>query len=202
MSNKPDIFEKTYRRFEIFFEKLLGLDFKTVIPSEDLGFDKNLVVQCSPSGGHYLKKILKDLKISNHDSILDIGCGKGSAIKTMMKFSFNQISGIEISNHLHLIAKQNFKKLRSKNIEITNINAENYMNYGNFNYFYMYNPFPSSVMHVVLKKIIAQSYKYKKIKILYNNPICSEVILSYGFKILKEYPDQWGNGVKLYSKNI
>jgi|TARA_Y100000389_G_C17439598_1_gene507733 SAM-dependent methyltransferase len=202
MSKKPNIFEKTYRRFEIFYEKLRGLDFKTVIPSEDLGFDKNLVVQCSPSGGHYFKKILKDLKISNHDSILDIGCGKGSAIKTMMEFSFNQISGIEISNHLHLIAKKNFKILKSKNIKIININAENYMNYGDFNYFYMYNPFPSSVMQVVIKKIIAQSSKYKNIKILYNNPICSEVILSYGFEILKEYSDQWGNGIKLYSKNI
>ena len=66
----------------------------------------------------------------------------------------------------------------------------------------MYNPFPSSVMQVVIKKIIAQSSKYKNIKILYNNPICSEVILSNGFEILKEYSDQWGNGIKLYSKNI
>lgn len=202
MSKKPNIFEKTYRRFEIFYEKLRGLDFKTVIPSEDLGFDKNLVVQCSPSGGHYFKKILKDLKISNHDSILDIGCGKGSAIKTMMKFSFNQISGIEISNHLHLIAKKNFKILKSKNIKIININAENFTHYSDYNYFYMYNPFPNSIMKRVIKNILNQTPKNKTINILYNNPVCISIIKENGFKEIKKYDDQWGNGIILFRKTI
>jgi len=202
MSRRPNIFEKISRRFEIFLEKIHGLDFKTVIPSEDLGFDKNLVVQCSPSGGDFLKKILKDIKISNYDSILDIGCGKGSAIKTMMEFSFNQITGIEISSHLCSVAKKNFKILKSKNINIININAENYMNYSNFNYFYMYNPFPNSIMIRVIKNILNQTPKNKTINILYNNPVCISTILENGFKEIKKYDDQWGNGIILFRKTI
>lgn len=202
MSRRPNIFEKILRRFEIFLEKIHGLDFKTVIPSEDLGFDKNLVVQCSPSGGHFLKKILKDLKISNYDSILDIGCGKGSAIKTMMEFPFNQITGIEISSHLCSIAKKNFKILKSKNINITNINAENYMNYGNFNYFYMYNPFPNSIMTRVIKNILNQTPKNKTINLIYNNPVCISTIKENGFKEIKKYDDQWSNGIVLFRKTI
>ena len=200
MKKKPDILDKFLRKFNIFQDKLKDLDFLEVIPLNKLGLDKSLVSECSPSGGSKLKDLFMELNINNNDTIIDIGCGKGDAMRTMLDFPFQKIEGIEISKEISDIASKNFLKLKSTNIKIYNTNATLFREYNNFNYFYMYNPFPLSVMDIVLKQIIKQSDRHKEIKIIYNNPICSETILSHGFNFEREFQDQWGNGIKLYSK--
>mgnify|MGYP006886184579 FL=1 len=35
--------------------------------------------------------------------------------------------------------------------------------------------------------------------IIYNNPVCAEVICKSGFKKIKTYPDMWGNGIHVFS---
>ena len=37
--------------------------------------------------------------------------------------------------------------------------------------------------------------------IIYNNPVCAEVVLKSEFKKIKTYPDMWRNGIHLFSKN-
>lgn len=143
---------------------------------------------------------MENLNITKKDRILDIGCSKGGAIKTMLNFPFNQIAGIEISKHLTDVAKKNFKLLKVNNIKIININAEKFKFYSNYNYFYMYNPFPNSVMKNVIKKILNQTPKNKTINLIYNNPVCSSIIKKNGFTQIKKYDDKWGNGIVLFSK--
>ena len=200
MKKKPNILDKFLRKFNIFKDKLEGLDFLEVIALNKLGLDKSLVSECSPSGGSKIKDLFMELNINNNDTIIDIGCGKGNAIRTMLDFPFQRIEGIEISKEIFNIASKNFYKLKSTNVIIHNINATLFRGYNNFKYFYLYNPFPSSVMDIVLKQIIKQSDRNKEIKIIYNNPICSSTILSHGFNFEREFQDQWGNGIKLYSK--
>jgi 16S rRNA G966 N2-methylase RsmD len=202
MSRKPNLYEKAFRFLEILFEKMKGLDFSKVIPSSKLGFDDSLVVKCSPSGGKYLINTFNSINVSKIDSILDIGCGKGSAIKSMTKFPFKEIVGLEISSQIAKVARKNFKLLKAKKVKIVNINAINYLHYKDFNIFYIYNPFPESIMRIVLKKIISQQKKKKIIKVIYNNPVCSKVFEDYKFILRKKFQDQWGNGINFYEKKI
>lgn len=201
MSKKPNFFDKIKFRFDIFLEKLSGTDFLSVIDPKNLGLDEKLVTKGSGSGGYHLNKVLENLNITKKDRILDIGCSKGSAIKTMLNFPFNQIAGIEISKHLTDVAKKNFKLLKVNNVKIININAEKFKFYSNYNYFYMYNPFPNSVMNNVIKKIINQTPKNKTINLIYNNPVCSSIIKKNGFTKIKKYDDKWGNGIVLFRKS-
>jgi SAM-dependent methyltransferase len=197
---KPTILQMLVRRCEIFYERQIGLDFLSVNSVEDLGLDSKLVSKCSPSGNKYLVKCFSDFKITKEDSILDIGCGKGSAIRALSSFNFYKIDGLEISEYLANIARANFKILKDNKPNIFNCNALKFNDYNNYNYLYLYNPFPPSVFEGFLI-ILNSQINNKKLFIIYNNPVCGQLLIEDGFKLIKNYPDQWGNGMILYSKN-
>lgn len=181
VARKPNKFQSLYRKLEIFQERLRGFDFSQVTPSADLGYDEALVMKCSPSGNKYLTSLLKDLQLTSDDNILDIGCGKGSAILRMTKFNFNNVDGIEIARQNAEVASANFEKLRVENVRIFNIDATKFDGYDNYNYFYMYNPFPDIVMRLVISRMLKQITTGKKITIIYNNPVCHKTLISAGF---------------------
>ena len=196
--SKPTIKQMLVRRFEIFYDRIYGLDFLSVQKNEQLGLDKNLVSKASPSGNKYLTDILKDMKISNNDNILDIGSAKGSALKYFSKFPFKKIDGLELSESLSKICTNNFSILKINNVKVHNISATEFKKYNDYNFFYLYNPFPEIIMKKVidcLKKKISS----KPITIIYNNPVCHNVLINNGFLLLKKYPDMWGNGINVYS---
>ena len=199
---KPNFIQRWYRKLEIFSERLRGLDFSLVTPSADLGYDGAIVMKCSPSGNKYLSSLLKDFLLTSSDNILDIGCGKGSAIQRMAKFKFNNVDGIEIAKQHAEVAQKNFKRLGLDNIHIFNVDATEFDGYNNYNYFYMYNPFPDVVMQLVISRLRGQISEGKKITIIYNNPVCHKTLISAGFRLFKVYPDQWGNGINVYSNDI
>ena len=186
------------QKFEIYYEKILGLDFILVIHPRDLGLDENFVVRGTPSGNIYLTNILQDLNITDADSILDVGCSKGSAIRRMLAFPFQRVDGLEISEKLAVIAKENFIKLKKENVSIYNVDARCFKHYGNYNFFYFYNPFPCFVMSDVIQEISKQVGN-AKITIIYNNPACHSVLVNNGFEKFGQYPDEWGNGIYVYS---
>ena len=186
---------KILRVISIFLEVLKGVDFKRNIKKS-----KSAVLQKYYNYEHTIEEdlvnVLNDLKISKNDKILDIGCGKGYALYLMHQFNFKNIDGIELSKKLSDIAKKNFALIKKKT-NIYNVNAINFKYYKNYNFFYMFNPFNSSTMEIVLNKIIKTINK-KKIYIIYNNPTC-HVILSKNFSLVKKYKDKWNNGIYLYS---
>ena len=191
----PSVRQKLYRKLEILWEKINGLDFSTVIPVVDLGLDESLVLKGSPSCNKYLIQLFDALNITSNDRILDIGCAKGGAIRCMTKFSFSKIDGIEISGILSNIATKNFVKLNERRVEIKNIDASVFSDYKDYDFLYLYNPFPEEVM----KKVLSQINSKKEIIIIYNNPVCHDQIIKHGFHKVREFPDMWGNGITLYS---
>jgi len=189
------------RKVRIFTERIRGVDFSTVIQPEEMGFDSKLVSHSSPSGNKYLINVLDDLGITNQDSILDIGSGKGSAMQTMLKYPFSRVDGIELSNYLAIVATQNFKKLKASRSEIFNCDATSFNDFRNYNIFYLYNPFPEETMFKVINNLSHSAKDIEgKCRLIYNNPVCHDVIIQQGFfSKIKEYPDEWGNKIFVYS---
>lgn len=199
--SKPTIIQMIIRKIEIFYDKIYGLDFLSVIPLKELGLDDSVVVQGSPSGNKYLYNLLKDLDIKEHNSILDIGCAKGSAIKYFSKFPFKKIDGLELSKTLTKICDNNFRILNISNIKVHNISATEFKGYNDYNFFYLYNPFPEIVM-IKFIDCLKKQILSKPITIIYNNPVCHNVLINNGFLLLKKYPDMWGNGINVYSNVV
>ena len=89
-------------------DAILGLDFYSVVLPDEVGINPEISFRSSPSGDGYLHQLLKDLVILQDDAILDIRCGKGNALRTMLEFPFERIDGIELSSQIAKIACMNF----------------------------------------------------------------------------------------------
>jgi SAM-dependent methyltransferase len=182
-------------------ERVRGVDFLTVIEPEDVGLDSKCVFRSSPSGNKYLTNVLNKLNISSKDTIIDVGCGKGSAMRTMLKYPFARVDGIELSEHIATIAMQNFKTLNEVRSKVFNCDATTFSDYDAYNIVYFYNPFPPVVMLKVIETLIQSVHRSEReLVIIYNNPTCHDVIVDKGiFSKVGDYPDEWGNRIFIYS---
>lgn len=175
------------------------VDFESASP-ESLGLDPHSVNRASPSGDQYLYAVLKDMHITQSHTILDVGCGKGSAMSVMARFPFLFVAGIDVSSTLAKIAATNFEKLRLQRCFVRTCDAQEFQQYDLFDFFYMYNPFPCAIMEKVLSQMELYLYRVvKKRTLIYNNPVCHEVVIDHGWSKISEYPDVWGNKIFVYS---
>ena len=184
--------------FAIKLEKMQGIDFSQEHTLEELGLSKDNSVYYGTGGSFRLKRIISSLKITKNDSFIDFGCGKGKIIHLMAKFSFRKVDGVEISEKLCVIAKNNLKKLNVENAEIFNSDAKLFDKIDDYNYFYFYNPFPASVMIEVMKNIAKSLDRVPRtLTIIYFNPVCHKEIIEGGIFI--NFKNKWN--VSLY-KNL
>jgi len=137
------------------------------------------------------------------DNILDIGCGKGSAMKLMLDFPFKRVDGIEISPYLGKIAEANFRKLGVKNVCVYISDAIQFNAYNQYSHIYFFNPFPAIIMIPVLKKIMeSMAQNPRKLVIIYSNPLChNEVLMITGFKVIMDMPDMFGKRIFVYTNS-
>ena len=185
---------------KIFFinDRFRGTDFVAEILPENNGLDPKKVKRCTHSNTPYLRRSLEILKISNKDSILDIGCSKGAALYCMQKFPFKKIDGIEISSKLAYIAKKNFQILDIKNIRVFNVDALAYKKYSNYNVFYFYNSLFPDILKEVLEKIL-NSNKSNEIIFIYNNPRYSFIFKKLKLNLIYNIQGNWDHRIYIYS---
>ena len=182
---------KIYRIILYYLSKILSGDFAYFtmlrlrykvdlrnVSIDKLGILKEIGNMHMKSGGPSLQHILNTLNITSTDSVIDIGCGKGSALITIAKFPFKKKCGIELSSDFVKIAEQNFAKLGITDIELYCCDARFFSDFDEFNVIYMYNPFPCAVMQKMMENI-SNSLKLRprEIRIIYLNPICHQTLL-------------------------
>ncbi|MBI2438068.1 MAG: class I SAM-dependent methyltransferase [Lentisphaerae bacterium] len=189
------------RKCWILIDRYHGLDFISVIQPEEVGLDPNYAHLSSSSGNRYLANVLSDLSITKKDLIIDIGCGKGSAMRTMLKFPFARVDGLELSEHIAAIAARNFGRLKINRSDIFVGDASTFTDYDAYNFVYFYNPFPCVVMLTVIDNIIQSIRRFRReVILIYKNPVCNDVIVHQGgFYKIREYPCEWGNWIYIYS---
>jgi SAM-dependent methyltransferase len=142
----------------------------------------------SNSGGPYLAKVLKSCKISSGDSVLDFGCGKGGAMITLAQARFGRVDGVELSPALAEIARKNLKKLHISNAAVYSCDAAELTELDEYDYFYMYNPFPQVVLERVLENIkVSALRRPRRITLIAKNPIYEELLLAAGFQAIESF---------------
>ncbi len=147
--------------------------------TEDLGLFPDRSHEYSNSGGIHLDTVLRALKITNRDSIVDFGSGKGGALITFSKYPFSRITGIEISPELVAVAEKNLKKLNIRNVNMIVSDAADFTELDGYNYFYFFNPFPADIIRAVVKNIGRSLTKNpRKLMIIYFNPEYHDAIVT------------------------
>jgi SAM-dependent methyltransferase len=170
-------FYKFLRRFYYFLykvsDKVRGVDFSALESSMSDPVHGN---HYTPSVSNGVKIILRKLHISENDSIIDIGCGKGKVISLFSKFPFTKNDGVEISDELVKIARKNNLKLKIENSEIFCANAIEFDKYAEYNYFYIFNSLSPALFEKVFSKIKNSKSEEKKY-IITLNPTYRKIIL-------------------------
>ena len=76
----------------------------------------------APSAWHALPRALRYLGVSDHDTFVDFGCGKGRVVHQAARRPFRRVIGVEISPALAEIARTNLAarrhQHRCRNVEI------------------------------------------------------------------------------------
>lgn len=76
-----------------------------------------------------------------------------------MKYPFFKLDGIELVPEISQIAIRNFRMLKTKRVKIFNINCIEFDKYSDYNYFYLFSPFPCNIFNKLLDKILEQTKK-------------------------------------------
>ena len=167
--------------------KIRGIDLEGT-SLHDLGLSEEDSNWNSNSGGPQLDLVLQTFSISSADTALDIGCGKGGAMITMAHYPFARVDGIEISPELVRVAQRNIRRLRIDNASVHLGDAASFDTYEQYNFFYMYNPFPKKVMLSVMSRIALSLKKRKRsATLIYKNPIYDDLVTASGFEKVKEF---------------
>jgi len=168
-----------WREFVFRFRVRLGqIDLETSYLDE-LNLQEERSYHYADSGGLHLEKVLKTLNITSRDSIVDFGSGKGGALFTFSKYPFAKITGCEISHDLVAIAKKNLQVMNVKSVTFAEMDAANFTDLDEYNYFYFFNPFPCQVMTSVVRNIVSSlSKQSRKVTIIYCNPECHDIVVN------------------------
>jgi 16S rRNA A1518/A1519 N6-dimethyltransferase RsmA/KsgA/DIM1 with predicted DNA glycosylase/AP lyase activity len=146
---------------------------------EELGLSADRSHDYAHSGGAHLEKVLSGLKINPRDAIIDFGSGKGGVLITLAKFPFAKITGVELLPELVAIAEQNLKILNISNVTMVLCDAADFTELEEYNFFYFYNPFPRSVMDIVVHNIcVSLRKKPRPAHLIYCNPVFHDILVA------------------------
>ena len=181
-------------------DRLRGIDFQSIALPEDLGLDPTAVFPSSPSGGRELRRLLQGIEIKRRSRALDIGCGKGSAIRTLLRLPFARVDGLEVAPELAATARSNFAKLHEGRTTIFTADATHFDGYREYDFLYLYSPFLAVVMTQCIARVVESvDERPRTVTILYVNTHCHDQIVATGrvtFEPMGQTP--YGNDIKLY----
>lgn len=154
-------------------------DFSSWMSQEEAGFTEGMGNQYQPSTDA-LVKVLKRFPISEEDAIIDLGCGKGKAMYLMGRFPFKKIYGYDLSKELVHIANQNFQKLQLSRCHAIQADAMTYLDYDEFNYFYIFNSFPQEIFQVMIGHVMESiSRRPRDCYFIYLHPVCHDYLVTH-----------------------
>lgn len=173
---------KRYFQFGIqyfLFEKPRGLDF-TMRDKSLLKKSKGLYHGYSKTAERHLKEIFDSLSFKGNEKLLDIGCGKGVVLRAALVYPFEKVAGIEIDENLVSIAVKNFRVLGAEDrVLCQQADAAEFEGYGEYNVFFLFNPFSGSIMEKVVDKLLEVA-RETPVTVIYHNPVYMELFRQKG----------------------
>ncbi|WLR57002.1 methyltransferase [Mesobacillus subterraneus] len=150
---------------ELQMDKLLNI--KTT--GEQRGFMSSLHYhRYEPTPYSALELFFNEYILSNHDHIVDFGCGKGR-LNFYLNHHFNtNVVGVEMNEIFYMEAIENkqsyLKKYRNRadRIQFSCVLAEEYEISPDENKFYFFNPFTVQILTSVIKNILISFEKYQR----------------------------------------
>ena len=196
------IVRRTLMLPEKMFNLIHGLDFDAIADMKEEGHNR---YQPSSIWAHSVLRKYLTGKITDRDSIIDIGCGKGRMLYFFSQFPFRHVDGLEYSQALIEIAQNNFAILRTlrkvgDSVRIFQGDAALYDAYDDYTYFYLFHPFTEVIMTPFIHHVKESAARQPRdIYVLYHNPVYHDLLAAEGFNFVEELKKSTAlNASKLY----
>ena len=142
-----------------------------------------------------LPRALRFLGVSDRDTFVDFGCGKGRVVHQAAKRPFRRVIGVEISPALAEIARANLATRRHRhrcpNVEIVVADAKEFPVPDDLTIAYFWHPFTGETLEAVLRGIIDSIDRHpRRVRLIYLGPHGAEVLATGRFRLLKEQPNR------------
>src|SRR3954447_3763817 len=167
-----------------------GLDTSTyVYTPEHLHRDRFFYV---PSAWHVVPRALRYIGVSDRDTFVDFGCGKGRVVHQAARWPFARVMGVEISPDLAEIARANMAARsghhKCKNVEIVACDVVDFPIPDDLTVAYFFQPFSGDTFDSVLRRIIDSIDRNpRRVRLIYCRPFNSETVVATGrFRLVKE----------------
>ena len=155
-----------------------GLDFTIPDRMYDRGRNDGAMYYATPE--KLLNGVLQHIDPSRYPAFLDIGCGKGFVLRKAWEYGFSRVTGVDYDEKMIAVCQRNMKKLGLSNaVQALYRDACQFEDYGDYDVFYFFNPFPAATMQAVIQRIIEQCAG-KEIILIYFRPRFPESIEESG----------------------
>lgn len=170
-----------------FFDKYLGLDFDKPVSLAELGLDSTArpYVHAIDSAVYGLLDLVPEQY--RNKGFADVGSGKGKVIYYAQSYKFSKYLGIELSDMLCNVSRNNFERIGLSNVVILKKNAALLSSdeLRGIGVFFLYNPFDRFVVEYFAKALVAAAKENNEpICVCYLNSLCGDVFEENGFLIL------------------
>ncbi len=175
MSNVPIILNRAWRRLktegpvrtldvaayhlgELGYDWWYGTRTCGYVTLGELGLDQQHGHDYAPVEADSLRRVIYGLGLTpGQDSFIDYGSGMGRALIAAAAWPFRSVIGVELSEHLNGIAKQNIAKVRKtlkcQTVQVITANAMTYEPPSDATVFFFFNPFLGEVLAKVLDNL-------------------------------------------------
>jgi SAM-dependent methyltransferase len=125
-----------------------------------------------PSAWHVVPRALRYLGVSERDTFVDFGCGKGRAVHQAAKLPFRRVVGVEISPVLAEIARANLAagehEYRCRSVEIVVADATEFRVPDDLTIAYLFHPFKDETFEAVLRSILDSLDRHpRRVRLIY-----------------------------------
>jgi SAM-dependent methyltransferase len=138
------------------------------------------------SGWSYLRRALPRSEVSAEDVFLDIGSGKGRVLlQAARRYRFRRIIGVEISEELNVIARNNLERRRGRlagrQVEIETGDAATYEIPDDVTVAYLFYPFVGDTFRKVMARLVESLERNpRRFRLIYALPVMEDAILETG----------------------
>ena len=145
-----------------------------------------------PSAWHVLPRALHHLGVSDQDTFVDFGCGKGRVLHQAARRPFRRVVGVEISPVLAAAARAGLaarrRQHRCRDVEVVVADAAEFPVPDDMTIAYLFDPFAHGTLDAVLEGIVESiDRRPRRVRLIYVNPRWAAQVLATGrFRLVTE----------------
>src|SRR3954451_3838792 len=149
-------------------------------------------VRYVPSPWYVLPRELRYLGVSDRDTFVDFGCGKGRVVHQAARRPFRRVIGVEISPVLADMARTGLAarrhQHRCRNVEIVVADLKDFRVPDDLTIGYLFDPVSGEAFSAVLQRIVDSIDRDpRRVRLIYVRPTLGSLVLATGrFRLLKE----------------